>query len=471
MTKESTQQNPEENSESSDKSTFKSGTFGTEEFGAVREGVARTNTGAYHPNEYPPTDKRFPPNINTQQRQEYPGYEKARPRQGWSMDERVGDLRQGEPGSDMDYTKTTDWNQPDAAPEYHRYWDQREEHIGKFGSQSFNIQEDDLSENNPHDPHKKTYVYSKYDNQHDLTTDEIIEWAINEPQHYPGYQLKNFVIETQLTHWRKCHQIKLEIQTRHKALQTANWDQLKLEGEIDLLKEDIEQDPHMRPGQRKIHDSEIKRREYDMWYNRRQNKQAAQEMEIFTNELRNLIDTKEELYQIDDNADQKEIEYWQVRMGKQAAMDMMAYGRVGVGNMEAITQMPVEDQSRVLQITIDYAGQLSEAMMGIEENLKLGTMEGVDPKYLADLRQHVDNDELAEAKAKMLAMADANLDEVHTANPTVAKPGGQISMQHPFKVAPNPSVSRHSDIPTIKENEESIRPNEANKKVDPMGIN
>jgi hypothetical protein len=152
-------------------------------------------------------------------------------------------------------------------------------------------------------------------------------------------------------------------------------------------------------------------------------------------------------------------------------MDMMAYGRVGVGNMEAITQMPVEDQSRVLQITIDYAGQLSEAMMGIEENLKLGTMEGVDPKYLADLRQHVDNDELAEAKAKMLAMADANLDEVHTANPTVAKPGGQISMQHPFKVASNPSVSRHSDIPTIKENEESIRPNEANKKVDPMGIN
>jgi azurin len=157
-------------------------------------------------------------------------------------------------------------------------------------------------------------------------------------------------------------------------------------------------------------------------------------------------------------------------MGKQAAMDMMAYGRVGVGNMEAITQMPVEDQSRVLQITIDYAGKLSEAMMGIEENLKLGTMQGFDPKFLADLREHVDNDELAEAKAKMLAMADVTGGEVHTANPTSpAKPGGQIPQQKEFKVAANPAVSRHSNIPIVKENE-SIRPNETNKKVDPMGI-
>ena len=126
--------------------------------------------------------------------------------------------------------------------------------------------------------------------------------------------------------------------------------------------------------------------------------------------------------------------------------------------------MPVEDQSRALQITIDYASKMSEAMAGIEENLKLGTMQGVDPKLLADLQAHVQNDELAEAQAKMLAMSDAS----PTENPPVG-PGGQISMQHPFKVAPNPAVSRHSDIQTVKENE-SIRPNQTNKKVDPMGI-
>ena len=221
-------------------------------------------------------------------------------------------------------------------------------------------------------------------------------------------------------------------------------------------------DPHMRPGQRIIHESEIRRREQDMWYNRRHNKNAAIEMEWFADALRKLIGSKEELYQIDENKEEKELEYWQVRMGKQAAMDMMAYGRVGVGNMEAITQMPVEDQSRVLEITIDYAGKMSEAMAGIEENLKLGTMPGIDPKLLSDLQAHVQNDEIAEAQAKMLAMSDANTIETP---PISAKPGGVI----PFKVAPNPSVSRHSEIPIVKENE-SIQPKQTNEKVDPMGI-
>ena len=452
MTENSTQENHEENQSSDDsssKDSFKPGEIVDVEFGARTEQESRIEPG-YKTGYYQRADARFGGSLN-EQNPKMPTYKK--------MDDRIKDLREGEPASDdVDYTNI---------PDYHRYWDQRPEHIKKFGQQSYNVQGDDLGFNNPHDPDKKSYKYSEHDDEHDITTDEIIEWAINEPQHWQGYQLKNFVVENQLTHWRKVHQIKLEIQTRHKSLQTANWDQLKLEGEIELLKEDIELDPNMRPGQRKIHDSEIKRREYDMWYNRRYNKNSARELEIFANELRNLVGSKEELYQIDENKEDKEIEYWQVRMGKQAAMDMLAYGRVGVGNMEAIAQMPVEDQSRVLQITIDYASNMSEAMAGIEENLKLGTMQGIDPKLLADLQAHVQNDELAEAQAKMLAMSDT--DTTIEQPPVSAKPGGVTPGVIPFKVSPNPAVSRHSDIPIVKENE-SIRPNQTSKKVDPMGI-
>ena len=452
MTENSTQEDHEENKspgDSSPSSKHKPGKIVDIKFGAKNEQEPRTEPGGYESGYYQRADERFGGSLNDQN-PKMPTYKK--------MDDRIKDLREGEPDSDMDYTNI---------PDYHRYWDQRPEHIKKFGQQSYNVQGDDLGFNNPHDPDKKSYKYSEHDDEHDITTDEIIEWANNEPQHWQGYQLRHFVIENQLTDWRKIHQIKLEIQTRHKSLQTANWDQLKLEGEIELLKEDIELDPNMRPGQRKIHDSEIKRREYDMWYNRRYNKNAARELEIFSNELRNLVGTKEELYQIDENKEEKEIEYWQVRMGKQAAMDMMAYGRVGVGNMEAIAQMPVEDQSRALQITIDYASKMSEAMAGIEENLKLGTMQGIDPKLLTDLQAHIENDELAEAQAKMLAMSDASSME-NPSMPVSAKPGGVIQPA-PFKVAPNPSVSRHSDIPIVKKNE-SIRPNQTNKKVDPMGI-
>ena len=447
MTENSTQKNNEQ-----DPPKHKPGKMVDDVWGPGQKPRVDPNA-KYQSGYYEDASTRFGKGLNDQH-PEFRPYQK--------MDDRIDDLRQGEPDSDKDYTKTTDRNQPGASSDYHRYWDQRPEHLEKYGSKAYNIQEDELRYDNPHTPDQMTYVYGAKDADHSLPTDDIIEWAMNEPQHYSGYQLQNFVIETQLTHWRKVHQIKLEIQTRHKSLQTANWDQLKLEGEIELLKEDIEMDPHMRPGQRKIHDSEIRRREQDMWYNRRHNKNAAIEMEWFADALRKLIGSKEELYQIDENKEEKELEYWQVRMGKQAAMDMMAYGRVGVGNMEAITQMPVEDQSRVLEITIDYAGKMSEAMAGIEENLKLGTMPGIDPKLLSDLQAHVQNDEIAEAQAKMLAMSDANTIETP---PISAKPGGVI----PFKVAPNPSVSRHSEIPIVKENE-SIQPKQTNEIVDQMGI-
>ena len=50
--------------------------------------------------------------------------------------------------------------------------------------------------------------------------------------------------------------------------------------------------------------------------------------------------------------------YWIARMGKQAAMDIISYGRIGSGNMTSIMDMPEEDQVETLGIAVKYSGMI-----------------------------------------------------------------------------------------------------------------
>ena len=49
-----------------------------------------------------------------------------------------------------------------------------------------------------------------------------------------------------------------------------------------------------------------------------------------------------------------EHEYWTVRMAKQAMLDMVAYGRLGTGNLDSILMMSPEQQKQVLSLASSY---------------------------------------------------------------------------------------------------------------------
>jgi hypothetical protein len=49
-----------------------------------------------------------------------------------------------------------------------------------------------------------------------------------------------------------------------------------------------------------------------------------------------------------------EREYWTLRLAKQSACDMIAYGRIGVGNMEAVSMLDAKQQEEVFQLAADY---------------------------------------------------------------------------------------------------------------------
>ena len=70
-------------------------------------------------------------------------------------------------------------------------------------------------------------------------------------------------------------------------------------------------------------------------------------------------------------------------MAKQAAMDIAANGRIGVGNMDSIAMMPEEDQVKTLATTLQYTERLGLAMNEISEAVNQGLLENSDslPKF------------------------------------------------------------------------------------------
>jgi len=45
-------------------------------------------------------------------------------------------------------------------------------------------------------------------------------------------------------------------------------------------------------------------------------------------------------------------------MGKQAAMDILSFGRISTGNLDSIAMLPEEDQLQILSIGFQYSNLL-----------------------------------------------------------------------------------------------------------------
>ena len=73
--------------------------------------------------------------------------------------------------------------------------------------------------------------------------------------------------------------------------------------------------------------------------------------------------------------DDYEAEYWTNRLAKQAATDMLFYGRIGTGNMDAILSMDPKQQAETLALTMNFSTQIQSYTQRLqseaEENLKL----------------------------------------------------------------------------------------------------
>jgi hypothetical protein len=196
---------------------------------------------------------------------------------------------------------------------------------------------------------------------------KLIERAMNKEWTNPKYKLRWFVGQQQITPFSKYRQWLLELKSKEESLENMEYEIAKLQVEYDRYKrikdnspDDLDKrlaDIEMWKTDRSIYMS--KRRIQD-WYLERQHLidlieefEASDEAKLPDGSGRtyaDVLDTEEE--------DVYEAQYWTNRMAKQAACDMLFYGRIGTGNMDAILSMSPEQQAETLALTINFSTQL-----------------------------------------------------------------------------------------------------------------
>jgi hypothetical protein len=142
---------------------------------------------------------------------------------------------------------------------------------------------------------------------------------------------------------------------------------------------------------------DLDKNEYDLTIYRRKLVQAEREINAFIDVVKHFAKNEEDLrYFAEDNPDE-ERKYWIARMGKQAAIDVISFGRVGSGNMESIAMMPEEDQIETISLAMKYSGMVQAGI----HNISLGVQGQIDKmleskdERIPDIVQSAENIQLA----------------------------------------------------------------------------
>ena len=218
-----------------------------------------------------------------------------------------------------------------------------------------------------------------------MTDTQLIEFANNEvDSSVPKFKLKHFVGGAQLTPFHNLKQLFLELKIRQDSFLHIEWEiaRKKMEEMVereklanstnDIEKQYIEIDL--------LNIVKDKKRHEDAQVGALKEKDAILEL------IRELCDgpqgTLPDGTKLMDVFGNKELEeelerqHWVTRLAKQASMEMLAYGKIGTGNMDAIAMMAPKEIAQCLQLTSDYTVRVGTGMGLLTDksvnDLKLG---------------------------------------------------------------------------------------------------
>ena len=197
-----------------------------------------------------------------------------------------------------------------------------------------------------------------------ITTEEIKEIAIRVSLGMSKNQILDYVIKSHVTEDRQLKQVLLEIENRSHQYEKMLLDEKT--GDIRLRRDKATLERLQAEGgdpfEIEFAAAEVEFAELDkeMW-NRRKG-QAEYELQVFLDYVKDKGLTKQDLLDAVEWDEEDERKYWIARLGKQAALDIMANGRVGVGNMDSIAMMKEEDQVGILDVASQYACLMNISM-------------------------------------------------------------------------------------------------------------
>ena len=186
-----------------------------------------------------------------------------------------------------------------------------------------------------------------------VTTEEIFELAKKVAIGMSKNQIDDFVIKSHVTGDRQLKQVMLEIENR-----LHNFEKMKIGKRKSVLAVKIAEDRltnasndfEKEEAEIEVDDAKL---DLEMW--ERRINQLQYELNVFVDHIQEHIETIEELETASEWNEEDERKYWIARMGKQAALDLMANGRVGTGNLDSIAMMKQEDQIAILDVASQYS--------------------------------------------------------------------------------------------------------------------
>lgn len=192
---------------------------------------------------------------------------------------------------------------------------------------------------------------------------ENVSFALNKVWGMPKFKAKHFVGNAQITPFAELRQYFVELCSREDLCETLEYDMKKTAIELEMAQE---------KKNRLTDPLEIKMQELEILRNERLFKKKKNQLQGAYLERKTYIDLIDEFNEsprgklpdgrliieaITEDPEMIEVlerEYWTLRLAKQTAMDMVAFGRAGVGNMDAVAMLGKEQQEEVMNLACDY---------------------------------------------------------------------------------------------------------------------
>jgi hypothetical protein len=243
-----------------------------------------------------------------------------------------------------------------------------------------------------------------------LSKETILSNAAKFSTGQTDYQNENFVMNSHVTKYRQIRQALLEIENRHHGIRKIKLDVRRDEIKIKALQRDLEKcEDELEAELIKI---DIEDLQSDNDIRKRKLERQEKEIDIFVKRVQDEVENEEDIQRYFDQDPEEERKYWIARMGKQAAMDILSFGRISTGNLDSIAMLAEEEQLQILSIGFQYSNLLGGQLAKIEgrtreytqqllsdnNNLHLPTFDGIEDnmelKMINSLRQIVEQKKL-----------------------------------------------------------------------------
>lgn len=179
------------------------------------------------------------------------------------------------------------------------------------------------------------------------------------------FQSRYFVVNSQVTNYRRVRQALLEIETRIAAKKQIERSRRKTE----VQKQIFERDYHNEQDElkRELILVDIEQCDYDLSVYDKKYRVCLEELQKFAQIVKDIVPDVTTLETYKEHNEVEERNYWIARMAKQATMDLMTIGRIGSGNLDSIAMMPIEDQQETIKAALKYNGLLTKGITAIEK--------------------------------------------------------------------------------------------------------